>query len=67
MKRKMPYFSDISNNRFPAPKNIFLIGGDFNLPDINWSEQAITNRQYPIKTNLAFLDGSGLHRSLNAG
>ena len=38
-----------------TPKNIFLIGGDFNLPDINWSEQTITNRQYPIKTNLAFL------------
>ena len=36
-------------------KQKILIGGDFNLPDINWLEQTITNRQYPMKTNQAFL------------
>ncbi|CAC5410107.1 unnamed protein product [Mytilus coruscus] len=39
-----------------TPEDIFLIGGDFNLPDINWSEQSILNRQYPIRTNQTFLE-----------
>ena len=47
---------EIHTIRAKHPNNIFLIGGDFNLPHINWSEQTITNRQYPIKTNLAFLE-----------
>ena len=33
-----------------------MIGGDFNLPDINWQEQTITHRQYPTRTSQAFLD-----------
>ena len=37
-------------------RDIFVIGGDFNLPDINWEEQTIINRQYPIKTNQTFLE-----------
>jgi hypothetical protein len=36
--------------------DIFVIEGDFNLPDINWEEQTIINRQYPIKTNQTFLE-----------
>jgi hypothetical protein len=37
-------------------RDIFVIGGDFNLPDINWEEHTIINRQYPIKTNQTFLE-----------
>lgn len=47
---------EITNIRRKHQKNIFLIGGDFNLPDINWNEQSIQGRQYPIKTSQTFLD-----------
>ncbi|CAC5398880.1 unnamed protein product [Mytilus coruscus] len=32
---------EINNIRAKHQKDIFLIGGDFNLPDINWAEQTI--------------------------
>ncbi|CAG2232580.1 unnamed protein product [Mytilus edulis] len=47
---------EISTIKSKHQKNIFLIGGDFNLPDINWQEQTITHRQYPTRTSQAFLD-----------
>ena len=37
-------------------KDILIIGGDFNLPDICWSEQSIQTNQYPTHTNQAYLD-----------
>ena len=37
-------------------KNIFLIGGDFNLPDINWESMRAEGTQYPTKVSQAFLD-----------
>ncbi|CAC5365120.1 unnamed protein product [Mytilus coruscus] len=45
---------EINATRAKHQKDMFLIGGDFNLPDINWSEQPINHRQYPTKTNQAF-------------
>jgi len=47
---------EISNTRWKHKKDLFVIGGDFNLPDINWSEQSITNNQYPSRVNQTFLD-----------
>ena len=47
---------EINNIRAKHQKDIFLIGGDLNLPDINWAEQTIDHRQYPNRTNQAFLE-----------
>ncbi|XP_063416249.1 uncharacterized protein LOC134697892 [Mytilus trossulus] len=47
---------EINNIRAKHQKDIFLIGGDFNLPDINWAEQTIDHRQYPTRTNQALLE-----------
>jgi hypothetical protein len=38
---------EISTIKGKHRRDIFVIGGDFNLPDINWEEQTIINRQYP--------------------
>ena len=57
--------SDIDNKLFKEEVNglgikrkqdILIIGGDFNLPDICWSEQSIQTNQYPTHTNQAYLD-----------
>jgi hypothetical protein len=37
-------------------KDIFVLAGDFNLPDINWSEQTISSNQYTVGTNQTYLD-----------
>jgi hypothetical protein len=37
---------EISTIKEKHRRDIFVIGGDFNLPDINWEEQTIINRQY---------------------
>jgi hypothetical protein len=47
---------EISTIKEKHRRDIFVIGGGLNLPDINWEEQAIINRQYPIKTNQTFLE-----------
>ena len=47
---------DISTIKEKHRRDIVVIGGDFNLPDINWEEQTIINRQYPIKANQTFLE-----------
>ena len=36
--------------------SIIVVGGDFNLPDINWTNNSIEGNQYPKNTNSAFLD-----------
>ena len=36
--------------------NVLWIGGDLNLPDIDWKTQRITGHQYPITMNNKFLD-----------
>ena len=33
-----------------------MIGGDFNLPDINWVDLTITGNQNPTRVNRSFLD-----------
>ena len=37
-------------------KIIFLIGGDFNLLDINWESMRADGTQYPTRVSQAFLD-----------
>ena len=37
---------------------VFWIGGDFNLPDISWSNQDIINHQYQKEINESFLEMS---------
>ena len=42
---------------FNKHKNaIFCIGGDFNLPDINWITEEIVGNQYPFALNSLFLN-----------
>ena len=48
--------NEISDIKAKAKKNIILVGGDYNLPDIDWTNQTITNNQYPTKTNQAYLN-----------
>ncbi len=36
--------------------SVFCLGGDFNLPDINWEEEEITGHQYPFAINSTFLN-----------
>ena len=38
------------------PRAVFWIGGDFNLPDIDWAEQKIIGKQYPAQINEKFLE-----------
>ena len=37
-------------------KALFWVGGDFNLPDIDWQIDTITGHQYPSALNTKFLD-----------
>jgi len=37
-------------------KAIFFIGGDFNLPDINWQDQSIFGNNYPLEINEKMLE-----------
>ena len=49
--------------------SIFWLGGDFNLPDINWQNQDITGNQYPLSVNELFLEMSqdlGLQQMLTS-
>lgn len=39
-----------------AGKNILIIGGDYNLPDIDWEDTSIVRHQYPERMNRAYLD-----------
>ena len=36
--------------------SIFLLGGDFNLPDINWSDDTIDGNRYLKAINTTYLD-----------
>ena len=36
--------------------SIFLLGGDFNLPDIDWGTESIVGNQYPKAINTTFMD-----------
>ena len=48
---------------------LFWIGGDFNLPDINWENESVVGNQYPLELNICYLDTMhelGWHRTVNA-
>ena len=47
---------EISALRSQNKNNIFLVGGDFNLPDINWSDTSIEGSQYHLMVNQTILD-----------
>lgn len=48
--------SEIAKLKEKAKKNILIVGGDFNLPDINWNTTNVAGRQYPERVNRAYLD-----------
>ena len=50
---KINEFRDLKNK---SKGNITIIGGDFNLPDINWVNNSIEQRQYSKKMNNSYLD-----------
>ena len=43
-------------NKFKS--SVFCIGGDFNLPDIDWINSEIVGTQYPLIINQLYLDMS---------
>ena len=47
---------EISALRIQNKNNIFLVGGDFNIPDINWSDTSIEGSQYHLMVNQTILD-----------
>ena len=47
---------EISNLKRQCKNSIFLVEGDFNLPDINWSDTSIEGSQYSSRVNQATLD-----------
>ena len=35
---------------------IYVFGGDFNLPDIDWNKHTVTDSNYPHQVSKTFLD-----------
>ncbi|XP_071123237.1 uncharacterized protein [Mytilus edulis] len=50
--------TEIHNLRNNNKRSIFLLGGDFNLPDIDWGKNEIKGNQLPQTINRAFLQMS---------
>ena len=48
--------NDLQSIILTNPSSTMWIGGDLNLPDINWSLNTITGHQYPLSLNERFLD-----------
>lgn len=46
---------ELQNITFPNPFATIWIGGDLNLPDINWTDNTITGHHYPLSLNERFL------------
>lgn len=46
--------AEIKNLREKNKNNIFLLGGDFNLPDIDWTSYDTHSNQIPAQVNQAF-------------
>ena len=59
-KSDEPYLGKVTEEfslfKSNAKKCVLLIGGDFNLPDINWRDLAISSTQCPSRLNKTFLD-----------
>ena len=47
---------ELSKLRTDHPKSDFWVGGDFNLPDIDWSSLTVTSTQYPHSMSEMYLD-----------
>ena len=47
---------EISSFRTSAKKSIVILGGDFNIPDIDWKQMTTSGSQYLTKVNKIFLD-----------
>ena len=49
--------SEISNLRKDSKKSVFILGGDFNVPDISWKDNTITSsKNYPRRVSQTYLD-----------
>ena len=48
--------ADITLIKNSYPDCAFWCGGDFNLPDIDWSDEIISSNRYPVEINQALLD-----------
>ena len=47
---------ELSDLRQNFKNAVLLIGGDFNLPDIDWNNNTVTNTSYPYRVSRTFLD-----------
>ena len=47
---------EIAELKSQLKNSIFLLGGDFNLPDINWSDDTIDGNRYLKAINTTYLD-----------
>lgn len=47
---------EITALRNQSKRNIFIVGGDFNLPDIDWPTLSTKGHQYPARVSENFLD-----------
>ena len=47
---------EISTLKTKAKNRVFIIGGDFNLPDINWKDLTMPGSQYTNRLSLLFLE-----------
>ena len=47
--------AEIRDLKNKAKGNILIIGGDFNLPDINWENTTLKGTQYTKKMNEKYL------------
>jgi hypothetical protein len=47
---------EVARLKKKSRRGVLLIGGDFNLPEVNWSSQTIQGRQCPSKFNQTFLN-----------
>ena len=47
---------EIARLREKSKRNIFLLGGDFNLPDIKWATLQVEGSQNPFRVNKSFFD-----------
>ena len=48
--------SELSRIRNKFKTAICVFGGDFNLPDINWTDHTVTDSKYPHRVSKTFLD-----------
>ena len=50
-------YDEISTLRKASKKSVFILGGDFNVPDVSWKDNFITSStHYPKRVSETFLD-----------